>query len=316
MIKEIVLFRTHIRKVVEIQTDNLLDFSIVIPTANRPDLLRVTLGSIRRQTRQPKRIVVVDASKDDLTAEIVKCISSEIHVERHATSTVSAATQRNIGAAFVETPLIAFIDDDILLEPDVCERICAVFEADPTRSTGGVAARMAGHTHPVPRKFLWWYYRLQAGFSDPTYGARLFGPAINCFPTYREPGPLIRADWLNSACVFYRTNVFNAQKFPNFEGYSYMEDVHLSARIARSHRLYFHAEAICEHCDGASASPRDLFKIGMMRSRNQRIVARDVLNLRGPSLELKLMIHRVFASIAIVRRMDKGWHRELLGTWR
>src|SRR5205085_4047936 len=143
---------------------------------------------------------------------------------------------------------------------------------------GGVSARIEEIERPVPSRFSWWYYRLQAGYSDETYGAKLFGPAINCLPCYNESDDdLIPAQWLNSGCVFYRTPVFLREKFPDFHGYSFMEDVHLSARIAKTHRLFFHKRALCRHRDATNSLKRNVKELARMRVRNQRAVARDVL---------------------------------------
>jgi hypothetical protein len=92
--------------------------------------------------------------------------------------------------------------------------------------------------------------------------------------------------------------------------------VHLSARIGRTHRLYFHTRARCQHRDGAAARPRQrIADLARMRIRNQRIVAREVLGLRGPAFELKMLLHRLFATVSIVRRRDAGWREEAVGTW-
>ena len=208
------------------------------------------------------------------------------------------------------------MDDDIGLYPDTAARVCTVFDSDPRGEIGGVGVRIDEIPTPPPSRALWWYYRIQAGFAHRDYGARLFGPAINCLPCYDDtPDELIPSDWLNSGCVFYRTPVFLRELFPRFEGTSSMEDVHLSARIARTHRLYFHKNARCQHRDGAPARPRDPRALARMRIRNQRTVARDVLGLRGPVLALKLLLHRVFVSVSVVRRRGPAWKKELLGTW-
>jgi hypothetical protein len=52
-----------------------------------------------------------------------------------------------------------------------------------------------------------------------------------------------------------------------------------------------------------------------MRIRNQRIVARDVLGLRGPVFESKLLLHRCFATLSILRTRSAAWRDEVLGTW-
>ena len=214
------------------------------------------------------------------------------------------------------SPIVGFMDDDITLYPGTCAQVCAVFDADSRRETGGVAVRIDEIQRPEPGAFSWWYYRLQAGYADRTYGGRLFGPAINCLPCYTEvEGDLIPSEWLNSGCVFYRTDLFLRELFPRFDGYSFMEDVHLSARIARTHRLYFHKTARCQHRDGAVSRPRNVTNIARMRIRNQRLVAREVLGLSGPAFEAKLLLHRLFASVSVLRQRAPGWRQELLGTW-
>lgn len=292
-----------------------LGFSFVIATCGRPDHLAETLEAITRGTRLPERVVVVDASGDAATREVVESYQNRLPVSYERGAEPSAAMQRNYGARRVTSPLTAFMDDDITLYPDACERICSVFEKDESGEIGGISARIEGVSHPAPKGLLWWYYRLQAGYSHPTYSACLFGPAINCFPTYLEQTDLIPADWLNSACVFYRTPIFLDEMFPNFQGYSFMEDVHLSSRIARTRKLFFHSRALCVHRDGGGSSGRNGRNLARMRIRNQRLVARDVLNLRDPALALKLILHRLFASIYILRSRHQGWVDEMIGTW-
>jgi GT2 family glycosyltransferase len=241
-----------------------------------------------------------------------------LHYER--SDVPSAALQRNRGAELVNagrSEVIGFIDDDIGLYPQTCAQVCTVFDGDVAGEIGGIAVRIDEIQRPPPSRSLWWYYRLQAGFSHPTYGGRLFGPAINCLPCYTESdGDLIPADWLNSGCVFYRTELFQREMFPRFDGYSFMEDVHLSARIARTHRLYFHKIARCQHRDGAAVRRTvDVRELARMRIRNQRIVAREVLGMRGPVFELKLLLHRVFATVSMLRRRQPSWRQEILGTW-
>lgn len=295
---------------------NPLAYSVVIATVGRAEELELTLRSLARQSHQPERVVVVDSSG----AKSVKdCVEKEAHLSGlpavyQPAVVPGAASQRNEGAEDVSTPLIAFIDDDMELLPDTAEQICAAFEHDKEARIGGVAARMKGASHPPPKGPLWLYYRLQAGFSHETYGARLFGPAINCFPCFaRSDEELIRADWLNSACVFFRTPVFKKERFPDFPGSSYMEDVHLSARIAKTHTLYFHGNALCIHRDGAKAMPPlDLRKCAAMRIANQRKVARELLGARF--LELKLFLHKLFVCLAILRFQPEGKWQSILGT--
>ncbi len=299
---------------------NRLAYSLVIPAHALPDELDRTLTGISIQTAQPAAVIVVDSSRDGRVREVADDWRARLPVHYERAEIASAAMQRNQGSNVVdpaESPLLGFIDDDIGLHPEACAKVCEVFEADAAREIGGVALRIEEIFRPEPRGWIWWYYRFQAGFSDRTYGGRLFGPAINCLPCYSEgAGDLIPADWLNSGCVFYRTEIFQRELFPKFEGYSFMEDVHLSARIAKTHRLYFHKTARCQHRDGAGMRPREAVRhLARMRIRNQCIVSREVLGLRGPVFECKLMLHRLFVTLSILRSRPAAWRDEILGTW-
>jgi len=291
-----------------------LAYSLVIATFERPEELRTTLASVAAQTRPPAQVIVVDSSSDDRSFAVSQAAPLPVHYERARKP--SAAVQRNQGAALVTTPLVAFLDDDVFVPPESFATICAAFDADAEEKIGGIAARIEGMEHRAPRGLLRCYYRLQAGYAHPTYGGKLFGAAVNCLPTYTEAeDDLIPADWLNSTCVFYRTALFQREKFPEFEGYSFLEDVHLSARVGRTHRLFFHKTATFEHRDAPSTFKRNARALARMRVRHQRLVARDILGLREPVLTAKLLLHRLFATAVIVRQHGPAWPQELLGTW-
>lgn len=295
--------------------------SLVIATFERPGDLAVTFDGIERQTHKPVEIIVVDSSHDDRTKRLCGEWSARLSVRWVFSEAKSAAKQRNAGAEFTaaSSTVIGFMDDDITLHPDTCALVCGVFTSDKAGEIGGVAVRVDEIQRPPPSRLARFYYRLQAGYAHPTYGGRLFGAAINCLPCYTEPaeagGDLIRAEWLNSGCVFYRREPFLREKFPAFDGYSFMEDVHCSARIAKTHRLYFHTRARCSHREGTNTLKRDIAGLARQRIRNQRIVARDVIGLRGASLAWKFLLHRLFASLTIIRQRQPGWGRDLLGTW-
>ena len=288
------------------------DYSIVIATYEREDALRDALASVARQTHLPASVIVVDSSAGDASEKVAAEFSLSI-VYRHATRP-SAAIQRNQGFREVATPLVAFMDDDVVLEPDLFGKLCKVFADRP--DTGGVAARMNGAEHPAPGPLLHRYYRLQAGYDDSTYGARLFGPAINCFPCYtQQREELIPADWLNLGCVLFRSDAFGAELFPEFDGYSFGEDVHLSARIARKLRLYFHGTARYDHFPSMSPAKRNFFRNAKMSSAHRVLIAREILGLRGWPLLWKDALHRAFVTVFLLRTRPAGWLPLIAGTW-
>jgi GT2 family glycosyltransferase len=294
-----------------------LSYTPVIATYERPEDLGRALESLAAQTRPPEQTIIIDASRDERAKKVTETMAKRLPIHYERAEVASAAQQRNQGARLVTTPLVAFMDDDATLEADACEKLCIAFENDPERRIGGVGARMSGEDRPAPGTLLWWYYRIQAGFVHPTYGGKLFGPAINCYPSYTEAAEqdLIPGDWLNSTCVFYRTEAFLEEKFPAFTGYSFMEDVHLSARIAKRRRLYFHTSARFTHHDATSSWKRDFRGMARNRIRNQRLVAREILGFTGPRFEAKLLLHRLFVTIYLLRRRGPGFLQEISGTW-
>ena len=294
-----------------------MNYTPVIATYERADDLGRMLATLAEQTRLPERVIIVDSSRTPKTREVAESMAGRLPIHYERAEIASAAEQRNQGARLVTTPLIAFIDDDATLEKETCEKLCAAFEADPEEKIGGIAAREVGPGRAQPGKLLWWYYRIQAGFAHPTYGGKLFGPAINCYPCYTEEAAhdLIAAEWLGSTCVFYRTAAFIEEQFPAFPGYSFMEDVHLSARIGKKRGLYFHTTALYEHHDALSPWKRDSRAMARNRIRNQRRVAGEVMGFTGPRFELKLLLHRLFVTWWLLRRRGPGFAQEISGIW-
>jgi glycosyltransferase involved in cell wall biosynthesis len=296
-------------------------YSLVIATLDRPDDLAVTLSWIAKQTHPPCEVIVVDSSQNENTRRICEKWASTLPLRWIFSEAKSAAQQRNLGADLTrsESEVLGFLDDDITMYPETCAEVCSVFAHDAAHEIGGVAVRIDEIQRSTPSRLTRLYYWLQAGYRHATYGGRLFGPAINCLPCYSEQtegaGDLIRAEWLNSGCVFYRREPFLREKFPAFKGYSFMEDVHCSARIAKTHRLYFHTTARCSHRDGTNILKRDYAGLARERIRNQRVVAHDVMGQHGFQLAWKFLLHRLFASFTIVRHREPGWTQSLRGTW-
>jgi GT2 family glycosyltransferase len=287
--------------------------SLVVATLNRPQSLDEALASVAAQTIPPALVVVIDASSDARSADVCARWQSRLALRYAVADVRSAARQRNQGAALATTPLVGFMDDDVVLPADTLEKLVEPFADE---RVGGVAGRIVGLSHPVPRGLLWWYYRIQAGYSHPHYGGRVVGPTINLLPAYeQETDALIPSQWLNSGLVIYRRDLFEREKFPAFEGYSFLEDAHLSYRIGRTHRLYFRADAPYHHNDQPSSGHGDRRALARMTVRHQRILSRDALGLRGFRLAWKLTLHRLFQTVAVLRRKEPGrWHT-IRGFW-
>src|SRR5262245_27424846 len=103
--------------------------TVVIPTRNRPDLLRLTLTSVLRQRDvELHAIVVDDASTEEIASVVSGFGDRRVRLVRQAVSNgVSAA--RNMGLSEVTTEWVAFCDDDDLWSPEKLSRQLATAQS-------------------------------------------------------------------------------------------------------------------------------------------------------------------------------------------
>lgn len=99
-------------------TGGLPNVTVVVPTHNRPDLLRETLTSIFNQTYRGdiQVIVVFDRATPDQSL-LAEYSYNKLTLMRN-TRTPGLAGSRNTGILASETPLIAFCDDDDTWMPE------------------------------------------------------------------------------------------------------------------------------------------------------------------------------------------------------
>jgi glycosyltransferase involved in cell wall biosynthesis len=111
--------------------------SVIIPTHNRSELLRVAIQSVLNQTFEDFEIVVVDdASKDD-TEDVAKGIGdNRIVYIRHETNRGEGGT-RNTGVKNSKGEYIAWLDDDDEWLPEKLQRQVAILDYSP-KEVGGV----------------------------------------------------------------------------------------------------------------------------------------------------------------------------------
>lgn len=95
--------------------------SVVIPTLNAGSTLTACLKSIHCQQTAVDRIVVVDAGSQDRTLAI-----AEQEADIVLTSRANRSLQRNVGWQSTDSPIVLFVDADMVLDPLVvsaCERM-------------------------------------------------------------------------------------------------------------------------------------------------------------------------------------------------
>jgi hypothetical protein len=102
--------------------------SVILPTHNRPDLLREALTSLRDQTFTNWEAVVVDDASNPAVA--LKPKDTRTRILRHDTAQGGAAA-KNTGIQNARGEILAFLDDDDCYAPRYLERALNVLDRHP-----------------------------------------------------------------------------------------------------------------------------------------------------------------------------------------
>jgi glycosyltransferase involved in cell wall biosynthesis len=104
-----------------------LKASVIVPTRNRPEYLRVTLESLAAQDleRDAYEVLVVDDSPSPGTRAVVSGFSQAPvrYLERQGLPGLNSA--RNTGIEAAESDLIVFVDDDVEAPPEWLREVVA-----------------------------------------------------------------------------------------------------------------------------------------------------------------------------------------------
>lgn len=125
-------------------TKRKVSISVIIPTWNRADLLHSVLVSLKKQTRPPDQIIVVDNGSTDLT----KNVTQEFGVDLvELSSNRGFAVAINEGLKRAEGEWVLLLNNDVLLQSDWIERILkAACEGGVSFAAGKLLQKDNGRT--------------------------------------------------------------------------------------------------------------------------------------------------------------------------
>jgi GT2 family glycosyltransferase len=169
--------------------------AVVVITHQRRDEL---LLALRRLLDLPERphVVVVDNGSTDGTAEAVR--ERFPAVELIASPENLGAVGRNVGVARLDTPYVAFCDDDTWWEPGSLRAAADVLDAHPGLAvvTGRIQVEPAGTDDPIVAELRDSPVRGAAWLPGPALGSFLAGASVLRREAFLEVGGFSARLWL------------------------------------------------------------------------------------------------------------------------
>jgi GT2 family glycosyltransferase len=205
--------------------------TVVIPTYNRPEDLRITLNSIIPLLAQINEVIIADQSKDDRTKKLIRSLKNK-KIKYYYSKIPSITIARNLGIkhASKASKFIGFIDDDVNLDKNYFNEILKVFENNP--SAKGVSAfdnspfRESALSKLTEKLFFLRRRTKEKAIIISAYG--------NLYPLNLDK--IISAQWLPGVNMCYRKEVFEEQMFDeHLLGYTIAEDTDFSYRLYKKY---------------------------------------------------------------------------------
>ncbi len=187
-----------------------MTISVVIPAYNEEKYLPQTLDSLKKLSRYPDEIIVVNASSTDKTQEVA--LSSGAKVITVKKSTIGYS--RQVGLKAAKGDIVAFTDADAILPSNWLSRIEEYMQKQ------GVVGIFGGFRVPDGP----WWYKIFINIIQPVLN-------VLYFSLFRIP----MATGQNMA--FYKDKALAVGGFP--EEFKIAEDIEIARRLMRTGKIIF-----------------------------------------------------------------------------
>ena len=266
-----------------------MKFTLIICTYKRSKVITNLLDSVTIQTLYPDEIVIVDGSPDDLTKEVLasKNYTNLIYYKVEPEDR-GLTKQRNFGIERVNatSEIVAFLDDDIVLEKNYFEELISTYSSYPKAlGVGGYIKnevnweKVSQDYSPSIKDFFYDGYKRIDG--SRFIVRKKLGLDSNCPPGWSSlyshgrslgflppSGKTYRVEQLMGGVSSFKKTVFKQMKFSTyFEGYGLYEDADFTIRLAKKGALYVNTSAELSHFHDASGRPNK-YQYGKMVVRN------------------------------------------------
>jgi len=250
-----------------------MQFSVSIPTYKRPEALVATVQSLLRNTLLPSEILIID---DDVTPpEVVtlltkqakeKAVTLHYHKKDHTQIRRGLSESKNWAATLAISPIIFYLDDDVILDPQYCAELMHVWEQhEANQQLIGVGGRISNN-RPTGR-FERFYRRLfglsgQCAWDVNSVGFQVWDEGVS---------QTQKGYYLHGGVSSYRRELINQNPFAVFSGgRTGLEDVEhcLRSKLAGYHYYYVPSAHLTHH--PAPAGREAVYTAAVKESVNRR----------------------------------------------
>ena len=215
------------------------DVAFIIPTKDRPKKIKNLLDSLVRQTVVCSRVIIVDGGES--IEALVADYYDGLPVEYYKCCPPGQIRQRNMGIEKLDesTPLVGFLDDDLVLEADALEKMIDLWNC-VEMNTAGIGFNVV-NTPPLPFSPLLRFLLM----SSPVPGRVLSSGHNSRICNIDED---IRTQWLGGGYTVWRSEIL--EEFPQENlntRWAIGEDLRFSYPIGKKYLLYVCAGAKVRH---------------------------------------------------------------------
>lgn len=161
-------------------TPPLYSASVVICTRDRAEELQRCLASLPHQTYPPREIIVVDNASRDQRVRDIALAAHALYIREDR---VGLDIARNTGARRATSDILAYTDDDVLLERHWLERLIAAFDHPEIAAVTGLV--LPAELATDAQRHFETYWSFGQGYHRRDFdAARFSGHADGVFPAW------------------------------------------------------------------------------------------------------------------------------------
>ncbi|PIQ89480.1 MAG: hypothetical protein COV72_02945 [Candidatus Omnitrophica bacterium CG11_big_fil_rev_8_21_14_0_20_42_13] len=216
--------------------------SIVIPTRNRASWLNDCIQHLLKQEYDNFEIVVVDSSTDEVTKTVISQKYPQIRYFFLPNGLNKRPESKNIGIKHAKGEIVAFIDDDSLVQDGWLKACAESYTSDNIGAAGGLIIDKNVEN--------------SEGYSSEAIGRLTYnGTRIGNF--FKDPGRIIEVDHLRGCNMsFKKSALVKAGGFDiNYTGSNVLEETDLCIKIKKlGYKILFNPKMAVIH----TTAPREI----------------------------------------------------------